>query len=76
MIGLIFTIDCVKYFTERKEGTVMNLILTSKCVCQIFYTGIMSNLDSSYPCFLSEELEKCKKDTKCETASSIGCMNK
>ena len=36
----------------------------------------MSNLDSSYPCFLSEELEKCKKDSKCETASSIGCMNK
>ena len=76
LIGLVFSIDCVKYITKRKEGTVMSLIVTSKCVCPIYYTGIMSELGSSCTCFLTEEIEKCQNDPKCETASSIGCMNK
>ena len=76
LIGLVFSIDCVKYITEKKEGTVMNLLVTNKCVCPIFFTGIMSDLGSSCTCFLSEDIAACEADSKCETAASIGCRKK
>ena len=75
-IGIVFSIDCVKYITTKKEGTVSNLIVTSKCVCPIYFSGIMSDFGDSCTCFLEDELSKCKADSKCETAASIGCRNK
>ena len=76
LIGIVFSIDCVKLITQKKEGTVMNLLVTSTCVCPIKYRGIMSELGSSCTCFLDKELTKCESTAKCETAASIGCRNK
>ena len=76
LIGIALSIDCVKYITTKKEGTVSNLLVTKKCVCQIYFRGIMSDYGDSCTCFMDSELTQCENDPKCETAPSIGCRNK
>ena len=76
LIGMIFSFDCVRYITEKMEGSVSGLIFKS-CSCPTGFLGIMSDLDNdSCMCFLREELRYCEDDPKCETAASIGCRNK
>ena len=76
LIGIVLSIDCVKYITTKREGTVSNLIVTKKCVCPIYFTGIMSDYGDSCTCFLEEDIGRCESDAKCESAPSIGCRNK
>ena len=76
LIGIVFSVDCPKLIPEKKEGTVMNLLITSKCVCPIKFRGIMSDYGDSCTCFLDKELTKWENSPSCETAASIGCRKK
>ena len=77
LIALAFSFSCVKeYITTKEAGRVSGLIFSS-CACPTGMKGIISDLDdSSCTCFLKEELNACKSDSRCETAASIGCRNK
>ena len=76
LIGMIFSFSCVKYITEKMEGSVSGIFIKS-CSCPTGFKGIMSDLDNdSCMCFLKEELSACNDDPKCETAASIGCREK
>ena len=76
LIGMTLSAMCVKYITEKMEGSVSGLIFKS-CSCPTGFKGIMSALDDdSCMCFLKEELALCESDPKCEIAPSIGCQEK
>ena len=78
LFGIIFSFDCVRYITERMDGVVTgNFIIGYGCSCPTGFIGIVSDLTPiTCQCFLKEDIERCKSDSKCETAASIGCVNK
>ena len=76
LIGMAFSFSCVKYITEKMEGSVSGIFIKS-CSCPTGFEGIMSDLDSnSCMCFMKEELSECRSDSRCEVAASIGCREK
>ena len=78
LIGIIISFDCVRYITERLEGVVTgDFFIGYGCSCPIGFTGIVSDLTPiTCTCFLKQEINECKADSRCETAASIGCRNK
>ena len=73
LIGFIISYNCkTLHITEKFEGKYSG----GKCTCTAGFTGLSDPTTKRCFCYLKEEINECKADSKCETNTFAGCVNK
>ena len=77
LLGFIFSYNCKnEHISTKIEGRYSSILFWTSCACPAGTVEFIEEPIEKCFCYLKSEIEACKRDSKCQTNSFAGCVNK